>query len=63
MVVNNELEKIWRKVVVAYFEVISQSLPGGTEEDKSGLSGVTARIRTGHLLITSHNQYHLRKFP
>jgi hypothetical protein len=33
MTVNNELERMWKKVIVALFEVISQCLSGGTEED------------------------------
>jgi hypothetical protein len=32
MVVNNELERIWKGVVAAYFKVLSQNLLGGTEE-------------------------------
>jgi hypothetical protein len=40
--INNELERIWKEVVVAYFEVLSQHLPGGGwkshEKDQSGLS-------------------------
>jgi hypothetical protein len=28
---NNELEITWKEEVVAYFAVISQYLPGGTE--------------------------------
>jgi hypothetical protein len=27
--VNNELERIWKEVAVAKFEVLSQHLPGG----------------------------------
>jgi hypothetical protein len=30
--VNDNLERIWKKVVIAYFKVVSCNLPGGTEE-------------------------------
>jgi hypothetical protein len=29
---NGDLERLWYEVVVAYFEVVSHVLPGGTEE-------------------------------
>jgi hypothetical protein len=29
---NNELETIWKEVVVAYFKVLSERLPGGSEK-------------------------------
>jgi hypothetical protein len=29
---NNELERILKEVVLAYFKVLSQRLPGGTEK-------------------------------
>jgi hypothetical protein len=32
MVVNNELERIWKAVVVAYFKLLSHNFLGGTEE-------------------------------
>jgi hypothetical protein len=31
---NNEFEGIWKKVVVAEFEVLSPSLPGEPEEEE-----------------------------
>jgi hypothetical protein len=31
--VNNELERMWKEVVMAQFKVISLRLSGGTEED------------------------------
>jgi hypothetical protein len=31
--VNNELERIWKEPVVAYFDVVSRNLPGGTREN------------------------------
>jgi hypothetical protein len=30
---NNELERIWKEVVMVEFKVLSQHVPGGTEED------------------------------
>jgi hypothetical protein len=35
---NNELERVWMEVVVVYFMVISQHLPGSTEEHHKPLS-------------------------
>jgi hypothetical protein len=32
MIVNNEFERIWKGLVVAYFTLLSQNLLGGTEE-------------------------------
>jgi hypothetical protein len=29
---NNKLEKIWKEAVIVQFIVLSQHLPGGTEE-------------------------------
>jgi hypothetical protein len=29
--VNDDLERIWKEVVVAYFDVLPWNLPGGTE--------------------------------
>jgi hypothetical protein len=31
--VNDELEKIWKEAVMAYFKVLSWHSPGGTEEN------------------------------
>jgi hypothetical protein len=33
MVVNDEMEGIWKKVVMTNFKVLSQYLPGWTEEN------------------------------
>jgi hypothetical protein len=30
---NNELEKMWKEVVMAYFKILSEHLPEGTEEN------------------------------
>jgi hypothetical protein len=30
---NNELEKVWKKVIIAYFKILYWQLPGGTEEN------------------------------
>jgi hypothetical protein len=35
---NNELEKIWKEAVTAYFKVLSQHLPEDTEENHETLS-------------------------
>jgi hypothetical protein len=35
---NNELERIWKEAVMTWFKVISQHLPGGTEEATNNLS-------------------------
>jgi hypothetical protein len=32
-----ELERMWRESVVAYFNALSQNLPGGTEENHEQL--------------------------
>jgi hypothetical protein len=31
----HELQMIWQEVVVAYFNVLSRNLPGGTEENNT----------------------------
>jgi hypothetical protein len=31
--VNDELERMWKKVIMACFMVLSQNLPGGIEEN------------------------------
>jgi hypothetical protein len=33
MTVHNEQERVWKEAVVAQFQVISRSLPGGIEEN------------------------------
>jgi hypothetical protein len=33
MIVNYELERMWKKMAVAYFKILSQHLPGGCEEN------------------------------
>jgi hypothetical protein len=30
---NNELERIWKEVVMVYFSILSLHLPGGVEEN------------------------------
>jgi hypothetical protein len=34
---NNELEKVWNEEVMAYLEVLSRYLHGGTEENQTKL--------------------------
>jgi hypothetical protein len=33
LLMNNELERIWKESVVASFKVLSRRLPGGSEEN------------------------------
>jgi hypothetical protein len=35
--VDNEIERMWKEAVVACFKVISQYLPGGTEENHENI--------------------------
>jgi hypothetical protein len=30
---SDELEKMWKEAVLAYFKILSLNLPGGTEEN------------------------------
>jgi hypothetical protein len=41
---NDALERIWKDVVVAYFEVLSTHFPGETEETHEKLTGLWAEI-------------------
>jgi hypothetical protein len=34
MIKNNELQRMQKEVIVAYFKVLSRHLPGGTEENR-----------------------------
>jgi hypothetical protein len=38
MLVNNEMERIWKKVVIVLLKVLSQDLPRWAEEDHRNLS-------------------------
>jgi hypothetical protein len=38
MIVNDELEKIWKEAVMTKFKVLSWYLPGGSEENHKNLS-------------------------
>jgi hypothetical protein len=44
--VNDELERMWKEAVVAYFKVLLQHSIGGTEEnhDKLRIAGLRAEI-------------------
>jgi hypothetical protein len=57
MIVNNELERIWKEVIMAYFEVVSQSFSGGSEIPTVGLISVLAEIQTKHLPTRSLKCY------
>jgi hypothetical protein len=51
MIVNNELQGMWKEAVVAEFKIYSLHSPRETEENyKKGsrIVGVPAQIRTGH---------------
>jgi hypothetical protein len=32
--VNSELERMWKNLAVAFFKVLSQGFPGGTEDSR-----------------------------
>jgi hypothetical protein len=51
-VMDNELEKMWKNVVIAYFSVLSQRSPRETEGNREDLRmvGVPADILTRDLL-------------
>jgi hypothetical protein len=36
--VNNKFKRVWKKEIVAYFEILSQNLPGGTDENDENIS-------------------------
>jgi hypothetical protein len=44
---NNELERIWKEAVMSYLKVLSDHLPGGTEETHK-----RASVRTVILGVT-----------
>jgi hypothetical protein len=56
--VNDELEDIWKKAVVTHFKVLSQHLPGGTEQDYKKISLRISSLwnwnRTSNLQSTKH---------
>jgi hypothetical protein len=41
---NNELERWWKEVAMAQFEILFQHLPGGTEENQDQPPVRKARI-------------------
>jgi hypothetical protein len=34
LLMNNELERVWKETVIAVFKVLFRHLPGGTEESR-----------------------------
>jgi hypothetical protein len=57
---NDELQRIWKEDVVAYFKVLSQHSHGGTEENHElSLVSVLAKSRIGHLLNIYQKRYRL----
>jgi hypothetical protein len=57
MIVNNELEIIWKEAAVAQFELLFSHLPGKTEENHVRIVGVLAKIKIFHLSNTSQKGY------
>jgi hypothetical protein len=50
--VNNELERLWKDVVVTGFDILSWHLSGTAKEDHENpvrIAPVPAKIQTGHL--------------
>jgi hypothetical protein len=62
MIVNNELERMWKEAVVAKFMVLSRHLPGGTKENhekpQSGQPVSGPRIEHGTSRIRSRSANH-----
>jgi hypothetical protein len=56
-----ELETVWKRAVVAWYEALSRHLPGGTEENdgRPRMAGLRADIWTRDLPNTGHNCYPL----
>jgi hypothetical protein len=47
---DDELERMWKEAVVAYFKVLSRHSPGGTEENTKTLSQDSlAELGAGYL--------------
>jgi hypothetical protein len=42
--INNKLERTWKEAVIAQFKVLTQHLPGETEENHKTLDSQTAKI-------------------
>jgi hypothetical protein len=40
MIYYNELERVWNVAIMAYFKVLSQHFPGGSEENREGSEGI-----------------------
>jgi hypothetical protein len=57
----SELEKIGEEVVIVYFKVLPNHLPGVTygSHEHPQLGCAMVKIQTGHPLNTSQNHYHL----
>jgi hypothetical protein len=51
---NNELDRVWKGVTVASFEILSWHLPGGTEVNHETQDSSTAYILTQDLQSTKH---------
>lgn len=63
MIMNSELEEMWKKAVTVLFMGLSQYLPGWTEEknEKPQNSYVLAEIQTRELSNVSQKCFHLSK--
>jgi hypothetical protein len=60
VIVNDELGSMWKEVVVAYFTVLSQRLPGGrcTEETNENPVRITRHVDCGTSQIQSGSGNH-----
>lgn len=59
MIMNDELEMMWKQAVVAQFNALSRNLPAGTEgitKISVRIAGAQADIRTGDLPNASRNR-------
>lgn len=54
---NNELENMWKELVIAHFKVLSWNLPGGKTSMK--IVAALAKIPVRCFLNTSKKNYHL----
>jgi hypothetical protein len=60
VIVNNELERVWKEAVAPQFEVISRNSHGGSEKPRRTWAMIShAEIRTGHIPNTGPNCYRL----
>jgi hypothetical protein len=61
---NVEFEKVYKKVVMAYSEVLFQHLRGGSKKNRLNnlrIVGAPTSIRTGHIPNTSQEHYRVNQ--